>query len=113
MANISTEIRNMNTVLESIATYRKSFAKPSVFSQIMNVVALITGDAAVAHIKRLADQAEKMAKSLHWIADNVCSENSCGDKFLGHIHSYLRNMIEKYQHIEVPHYFFVFNQRTT
>ena len=113
LGNISTEIGNTNKVLQSIATNLKSFAKPSVFGQIMNVGALITSSAAVAHIKRLADQAERMAKSLDRIADNVYSENSRGDKFPVHVHSYVRSMIEKHRQDETPHYFFVFNQSTT
>ncbi|KEF58969.1 uncharacterized protein A1O9_03812 [Exophiala aquamarina CBS 119918] len=112
-ASISTEMGNITEALQSIATDMKTFAKPNVFGQIINVGSLITNGAAVEYIKKLADQAERMGDSLDRIADNVYSENSRGDKFPNHVYSYVRSMIEKHQEDTRPHYFFVFNQSTT
>ncbi|KAJ0298017.1 hypothetical protein Brms1b_013468 [Colletotrichum noveboracense] len=103
----------MTGVLRSISTDLKSFTKPGVFGSIVEISGLATGNAAVAQIQRLADQAEKMATSLDKIGDNVYSENSRGDKFPGHVHSFIRSMMEKHQEEKTPHYFFVFNQSTT
>ena len=113
LATISTEIRGLRKELRSIANDLVSFTKPSVFGQLMDVGALLTSTAAVAHIKRLADQAERMANSLDRISDNVYSENSRGDKFPTHIHSYVRSMIEQHHSDQIPHYFFIFNPSTT
>ncbi|OHF02297.1 hypothetical protein CORC01_02290 [Colletotrichum orchidophilum] len=109
----ATQLGDMTGVLRSISTDLKSFTKPGVFGQIVEIGGLATGNAAVAQIQRLADQAEKMAMSLDKIGDNMYSENSRGDKFPGHVHSFIRSMIEKHQEEKTPHYFFVFNQSTT
>ncbi|KAK0617598.1 hypothetical protein B0T14DRAFT_569091 [Immersiella caudata] len=113
LAAISTEIRGLREELRSIANDLVSFTKPSVFGQLMDVGALLTSAAAVAHIKRLADQAERMANSLDRISDNVYSENARGDKFPAYIYSYVRSMIEQHHSDQAPHYFFIFNQSTT
>lgn len=113
MAEITAEMGNMNRTMQSIAIDLKSFTKPSVLNQIMASGALLTNNAAVVQIKRLADQAERAANSLDRIGDNMYSENSRGDKFPGHIHSYVRSMIERHQDDNTSHYFFVFNQSTT
>lgn len=113
MANIAMEMNDTDNVLRLIAVDLHKVGKPSVFGQIVGAGGLFLGSAAVAYMKRLAEQAENIASSLGRIADNVYSENSRGDKFPGHVHSFVRSMIEKHQTDTVPHYFFVSNQSTT
>ena len=113
MANMATQMENLTDVLRSISSDLKLFAKPSVLGQIMAIGGLVTSDKAVKQIKRLVDQAEKIARSLDKIGDNLYSKNSRGDKFPGHVHSFIRTMIENHQDEKTPHYFLVFNQTTT
>lgn len=99
-----------NEMLQSIAEGIKSFSKPSVMGLIHGIGGLLTEMAAVAEIRRLADNTEKMAGSLNGIDQNLNSLNSRGDYFPQHVHSYIRTMIERHSQDEVPHYFFVFHQ---
>ena len=102
--------QSTNEMLQSIADGIKSFSKPSVMGLIPSIGGLLIGMAAVAEIRRLADNTEKMAGSLNGIDQNLNSLNSRGDYFPQHVHSYIRTMIERHNQDEVPHYFFVFHQ---
>ncbi len=113
LAAITAEISSLKKELRSIANDLITFSKPSVFNHLLDAGALLTSAAAVAHIKRLADQAERMANSLDRISDNIYSEHSRGDKFPGHVHSYIRSVMEQHPGNNPPHYFFVFNPSTT
>ncbi len=99
-----------NKTLRSIADAIKAFGKPSVVGQILGIGGLLTEAGAVAAIKRLADNTEKIAGSLCGIDQNLNSVNSRGDYFPQHVHSYARTMIERHALDEVAHYFFVFHQ---
>lgn len=99
-----------NETLRSIADAIKTFGKPSVVGQILSIGGLLTEAAAVAAIKRLADNTEKIAGSLCGIDQNLNSVNSRGDYFPQHVHSYVRTMIERHTADEVKHYFVVFHQ---
>lgn len=72
----------MTGQLRSISIDLRSFSKPSVLGPI-------TDDNAVVHIKRLADQEEKMACSLEKIGDNAYLENLRGGKFPSRAHSFV------------------------
>ncbi|KAI1215168.1 uncharacterized protein F4807DRAFT_23991 [Annulohypoxylon truncatum] len=102
--------QSMNERLQSIADGINSFSRPSVTGLIHGIGGLLTEAAAVAEIRRLADNTEKMAGSLSGIDQNLDSINSRGDYFPQHVHSYIRTMIERHSRDEMPHYFFVFHQ---
>ncbi|KAI8648044.1 hypothetical protein NCS56_01535900 [Fusarium sp. Ph1] len=88
----------------------ESYGKPTVVGQIFNLGSLLTDMAAVVEIKRLADNTEMMAGTLQGIENNLSSINSRGDYFPQHVYSYVRMMIERHAHDDVPHYFFVFHE---
>lgn len=111
--SIQEQVDETTGVSASISADLKSFTKPSVFGQIVATGGLLTGNDAMAHIKRLADHDGEITRSLGEVGDSVYLENSRGDKFPGHVHSFVLSMIEKYQTESTPHYFFVFNQSTT
>jgi hypothetical protein len=61
--------------------------------------------------KKFADQAERIADSLERIGDHIRSRNLREYDFPGHVHSFVRSMIERHQG-DVPHYFFIYNPGT-
>ncbi|KAM7198267.1 hypothetical protein V8F33_005058 [Rhypophila sp. PSN 637] len=105
-------IRETNQALEKIASELKTFNAPSLWGQMANINAILTSGAAVQYIKKMAEQAERIANGLEVIGDHVGFQNISGDRFPGHVYSYVRSMIERHQGERVPHYFFVFNQGT-
>lgn len=100
-------------LLRSIGTDLKRFTNTDVSGQIVSAKSLLLGSAAVADIKRLANQEENIAGSLGRTTDNMYSENSRDDKLPGHVYSFVQSMIEKHRDEISPHYFFVFNPSTT
>lgn len=103
---------NTNQALEATASKFMRFNNPNIFRQIANINALITSNAAVYYIQKMADQAERIANGLELIGDHIRSKNIRSDKFPGHVHSYVKSMIEKHREESDPHYFFIFNQST-
>jgi hypothetical protein len=108
--NMRNEARNTNELLESMAHCMKSYGKASVVGQVFKLGGLLTDMAAVAEIKRLADNTEMMAGTLQGIENNLSSINSRGDYFPQHVYSYVRMMIERHAHDGLPYYFFVFHE---
>lgn len=106
LQGMESRAQSTNEMLQSIADGIKSFSKPSVIGLIPSIGGLLIGMAAVAEIRRLADNTERMAGSLNGIDQNLNSLNSRGDYFPQHVHSYIRTMIERHNQDEVPHYFF-------
>ncbi|KAI0883720.1 uncharacterized protein GGS22DRAFT_194957 [Annulohypoxylon maeteangense] len=109
LRGLESHVEGTNKALLDIAEGIKSFSKPSVMSHISNIGGILTGAAAIAEIKRLADSAERIDRSLNGIDQNLYSMNSRGDYFPQHVHSYIRLMIERHSQDVVPHYFFVFH----
>ena len=95
-----------NELLENIQDQLNTFHQPDIFGQLS---AFSTSAAAVYQIKRLADQAERMANSLRGIESLLRSEHTRGQHFPRHVHSYIRLLIEKNATDSVSHYFSVFN----
>jgi hypothetical protein len=62
-------------MLKSIANELKVLSKPDLFNQIMGASLLPTNSAAVAQIKRLADETARVADGLDRLADNAYSKN--------------------------------------
>ena len=129
LAAIVPEVRGQREVLESLARLlersteqhvqcQREFAeqlrglfetyhRPDIYGQI---TAFFASAEAIKQIKRLADQAEKIASSVAGIEQNLQSVNARGDYFPIHVHSYVRMMIERHATDTVPHYFAVFNK---
>lgn len=108
--NMQNEAHNTNQVLQSMARCMESYYKPTVAGQVFKLGGLLTDMAAVVEIKRLADNTEMMAGTLQGIENNLSSINSRGDYFPQHVYSYVRLMIERHAHDDVPHYFFIFHE---
>ncbi|CVL09232.1 uncharacterized protein FMAN_16277 [Fusarium mangiferae] len=104
------ESNNTNKLLKSMAHCMQSYVNLSVTGQMFQLGSLLTDMAAVAEIKRLADNTEMMAGTLQGIENNLNSINSRGDYFPQHVYSYVKMMIERHAHNEVPHYFFIFHE---
>ncbi|KAF5250192.1 hypothetical protein FOXYS1_14928 [Fusarium oxysporum] len=110
LQGMQNDANNTNKLLESMAGRMQSYVKLSVAGQIFQLGSLLTDMAAVAEIKRLADNTEMMAGTLQGIENNLSSINARGDYFPQHVYSYVRMMIERHAHDEVPHYFFIFHE---
>ncbi|KAF5648568.1 transcription factor Zn C2H2 [Fusarium sp. NRRL 52700] len=110
LQSMQNEVHDTNKLLESMAGSIKSYVNLSVAGQILQLGSLLTNMAAVAEIKRLADNTELMAETLQGIENNLNSINARGDYFPQHVYSYVRMMIERHAHDEIPHYFFVFHE---
>lgn len=107
--NQSTHFGDIQDELESIKKLLTNFSRVNIAGQLSGVFAEAD---AIAQIRRLADQAEKMAGSLKAIEQNLNAINMQGEKFPQHVHSYVRMMIDKHSAEEVPHYFAVFHRGT-
>ncbi|RBA14406.1 hypothetical protein FPRO05_03198 [Fusarium proliferatum] len=110
LQGMQNDFHDTNKLLESMAGSMKSYVNLSVAGQIFQLGNLLTNMAAVAEIKRLADNTEIMAGTLQGIENNLSSINSRGDYFPQHVYSYVRMMIERHAHEEIPHYFFIFHE---
>jgi hypothetical protein len=94
--------------LEEIATELRTFNNPSLRGQIEAINALITSQAAVKYIAKMAHQTERMADALDEMADHARSENIRGDKFPESVYYLVKTMIERHK----DDYFVVFNPGT-
>jgi hypothetical protein len=74
-AGIASQMDKTNHMLKSIANELKVLSKPDLFNQIMGAGLLLTNSAAVAQIKRLADETARVADGLDRLADNAYSKN--------------------------------------
>ncbi|KLU84620.1 hypothetical protein MAPG_03660 [Magnaporthiopsis poae ATCC 64411] len=115
---VQTGTGDLTDALHQISDDLRGFTRASVVNQLVNAGSLLTNAAAVAHIKKLAEEAARIGDSLERISDNVYSVNARGEKFPQHVHSFVRSMIEKHRTAEAkppsqPHFFVVFNQSTT
>lgn len=106
LADIPNLMRQQTELLQNIQNQLRAFQRQAVFGQL---AAFSISAAAVAQIKRLADQAERAAGSLRGIESLLESEHIRGQHFPRHVHSYIRLMMERFTMDNVPHYFTVFN----
>lgn len=97
--------------LQTVAFELRAFRNPLLIGQIANIGGVIVGVAALHYMKKFAEQAERIADNLGRIGDHIRSRNLRGDDFPGHVHSFVRSMIERHQG-DPAHYFFVFNPGT-
>lgn len=89
---IQTGTSSLTDALHQISDDLKAFTKASVVNQLVNAGSLLTNAAAVAHIKKLAEEAARIGNSLERISDNVYSVNARGEKFPQHVHSFVRSI---------------------
>lgn len=106
------QIRETNQALGKIASELRTFNNPNIWGQLSNINAILASSAAVFYIRKMADQAERIANGVEVIANHVAFRNVAGKELPGHVHSYVKSMIERHRDEPVPHYFFVFNQGT-
>lgn len=107
--NQSKHLSNIQDELGSIQKLLINFNRVNIAGQLSGIFAEAD---AIAQIRRLADQAEKIAGSLTGIEQNLNAIHMQGKKFPQPVRSYVRMMIDKHSTEEVPHYFAVFHRGT-
>lgn len=87
----------------------QNYHRLELFGQIGSI---FTMAAAVAQIKRLADETAKMAGFLEGLEQLLRTAHIQGDNFPDHVYDLLRMTMELYSADNVPHYFTVYHRGT-